>query len=458
MVGPLTPEMLEAGMSNTTQPTETQGMLTFGLIWMGQLVSIIGSGLSSFVLGVWIYQRTGSTTLYALSAVFASLPIILMLPLAGALVDRWDRRRMMIYCNLIAASSTLVVVLLMAAGHLQVWHVYISITVLSIVGSFTGLAYSTTITLLVPKRHYGRSSGMNHATQAAAQILPPLIAGALIAIIQIPGVLVIDFATYLFAFSILLWVKIPRPAVITSDKSTDRPLLREMAYGWRYIRTRPGLLALMFYFAAINFVVGLARILFFPMVLSLTTPQVLGTVVSISGLGFLLGSITMGVWGGPKERVRGLLGFGLLFGLSAALTGLRPSIILIAIAAFCMYACVPFINGCSQAIWLDKIPSDVQGRVFATRWMVALSTSPIAYLLAGPLADWCFEPLVKNNPGLHKIVGEGPGRGTGLIFIVAGILIIVVQFVGYLYPHLRHVEDELPDAIGPTVASEGITP
>ncbi|HEX7774838.1 MAG TPA: MFS transporter, partial [Pyrinomonadaceae bacterium] len=392
------------------------------------------------------------------SAVFASVPIILMLPLAGALVDRWDRRRMMIYCNLIPAISTASVVLLIIAGQLQVWHVYISIIVLSIVGSFTGLAYSTTITLLVPKRHYARSSGMNQATQAAAQILPPMIAGAFLAVIQISGVLLIDLATYLFAVSILLWVKIPRPAVTTFDKPADRPLLREMAYGWRYIRTRPGLLALMFYFAAINFVVALARILFFPMVLSMTTPQVLGTVLSVSGLGFLLGGITMGVWGGPKERVRGLLGFGLLFGLSVALTGLRPSIILIAIAAFCMYACVPLINGCSQAIWLGKIPSDVQGRVFATRWMVALSTSPIAYLLAGPLADWCFEPLVKNNSGLQKIVGEGPGRGIGLIFIVAGILIIVVQFVGYLYPRLRHVEDELPDAIGATVASEGITP
>ena len=205
----------------------------------------------------------------------------------------------MIYCNLIPAISTASVVLLIIAGQLQVWHVYISIIVLSIVGSFTGLAYSTTITLLVPKRHYARSSGMNQATQAAAQILPPMIAGAFLAVIQISGVLLIDLATYLFAVSILLWVKIPRPAVTTFDKPADRPLLREMAYGWRYIRTRPGLLALMFYFAAINFVVALARILFFPMVLSMTTPQVLGTVLSVSGLGFLLGGITMGVWGGP---------------------------------------------------------------------------------------------------------------------------------------------------------------
>lgn len=424
----------------------------FGLIWAGQLVSAIGSGLSGFVLGVWIYQHTGSTTLFALSAVFGSLPSILILPFAGALVDRCSRRRTMIYCNLAAAATTLAVVLLLGTGRLQVWHVYVNVTLLSVIGSFMGLVYTTTITTLVPKKHYGRSSGMGYTAQAAAQILPPLIAGVLIATVEIQGIIFIDFLSYFFAIATLLMVKIPDPE--QADAGGKKPLLSEATFGWNYVKERRGLLALMIYFATGNFVVGLARILFFPMILNFASAQVLGTILSIAGVGFLLGGVTMSVWGGPERRVRGLLGFGLLFGVSVALTGVRPSAVLVAAAAFLMHFCLPLINGCSQAIWLNKTPSDVQGRVFAIRWMVGLSTTPVAYLLAGPLADRFFEPLVAGSAWLPRLVGEGPGRGIGLMFVAAGVVTVAVQFVGYLYPRLRQLEEEIPDAVNEVAVSK----
>lgn len=429
-------------------------MWGFGLLWFGQLISIIGSGLSGFVLGVWVFQQTGSTTLYAMSAVFGSLPNILLLPFAGALVDRWDRRRTMICCNLAASFCTLAAALLLYAGRLQLWHVYVVITLLSIISTFMGLVYSTVITLLVPKQHLGRSSGMTYTAQAASQVLPPLIAGALVATIDIQGIILIDYVSYLFAIATVLLVHIPLPQASEAAPARRQALLRDATYGWNYVKMRPGLLALMLYFASVNFVVGLARILFYPMILSFTTTGVLGTILSVAGLGFLAGGVTMSVWGGPKRRVRGLLGFGLLFGVSVLLTGVSSSVILITVAAFCMHFFIPLVNGCSQAIWLSKTPSDVQGRVFAIRWMVGLSTSPIAYLLAGPLADRVFGPLLAASPQLQRVVGAGPGRGIGLMFVAAGVLTILAQFLGYFYPRLRLVEDEVSDAVGDAVVSK----
>lgn len=425
---------------------------SFGTIWAGQLVSAIGSGLSGFVLGIWVYQQTGSTTLYALGAVFGALPSILILPFAGGLVDRWNRRRTMIYCNLASAACTFAVLLLLATGRLQVWHTYVNSTLLSIIGSFMGLVFSTTVTSLVPKKHYGRSSGMSYTAQAAAQILPPLLAGVLITTVEIQGIVFIDFLSYFFSVGTLLLVRIPDPAG-ASATATRKPLLREATFGWNYVKVRRGLLALMIYFATANFVVGLARILFFPMVLNFTTAKGLGTIMFISGLGFLLGGLTMSVWGGPKRRVLCMLVFGLLFGLFVMLTGVRPSVVLVAVAAFCTYFCIPLVNGCSQAIWLSKTPADVQGRVFAIRWVVGLSMTPLAYMLAGPLADRFFVPLVDNNPWLFKLVGEGTGRGIGLMFVVAGVLTVVVQVAAYLYPRLRRVETEVPDAVNEVVVS-----
>lgn len=425
---------------------------SFGTVWAGQLVSAIGSGLSGFVLGIWVYQRTGSATLYALGAVFGSLPSILILPFAGVLVDRWNRRRTMIYCNLASAACTFCVLLLLVTGRLQVWHTYVSTTLLSIIGSFAGLVFSATVTSLVPKKHYGRSSGMTYTAQAAAQMLPPLIAGMLVATVKIQGIVFMDFSSYFFTIGTLLLVKIPDPA--GADAAVrKRPLLREAMFGWNYVKVRRGLLALMTYFAAVNFVVGLARILFLPMVLNFTTARGLGVIMSISGLGFLLGGLTMSVWGGPKRRVPCMLAFGLLFGVFVTLTGVRPSVVLVAAAAFCTFFCIPLVNGCSQAIWLSKTPVDVQGRVFAIRWVVGLSTTPLAYVLAGPLADRFFVPLVNNNAWLFKLVGEGAGRGIGLMFIVAGALTVVVQLAAYLYPRLRRLEREIPDAVNEVVIS-----
>jgi MFS family permease len=432
------------------QKTITPGFRTFLLIWFGQLISLTGTGLTGFALGVWVYQRTGSVTQFALIALATTLPGILFSPIAGALVDRWDRRWAMFLSDAGASVCTLSMCLLLFAGRLQVWEIYIAMSISSTITAFQWPAYSAATTLLVPKEHLGRASGMVQIADAVAQIGSPTIAGVMMGVFPIYTILLLDFSTYIFALFTLLITRFPKPEVTVESTTRQGSLLREATFGWTYIVARPGLLGLLLYFAANNFTTGFAQVLFTPLVLSFSTPAILGLIMSAGGIGFLGGSLVMSIWGGPKQRILGILGFNLLQGVTLLAAGIPPRVVIYAVAVFFFFLGQPLINGCSQAIWQVKTAPDVQGRVFAMRRMIAWSSMPFSYLLAGPLADHVFEPLlIQGGPlanSVGRIIGVGPGRGIGLFFIIMGILVLATTVGFYLFPPLRRVEVELPDS------------
>jgi MFS family permease len=429
----------------------TPGFRTFFLIWFGQLISLTGTGLTGFALGVWVYQRTGSVTQFALIALATTLPGTMFSPIAGALVDRWDRRWAMFLSDAGASACTLSMCLLLFAGRLQIWEIYIAMAISSTITAFQWPAYSSATTLLVPKEQLGRASGMVQIAEAVAQIGSPAIAGVMMGIFPIHTILLVDYATYLFALFTLLITRFPKPEVTAESKTRQGSLLREAAFGWTYIVARPGLFGLLLYFAVGNFTTGFAEVLFTPLVLSFSTPAVLGLIMSAGGIGFLGGSLVMSIWGGPRKRILGILGFNLLQGVTLLAAGIPPRVVIYVVAVFFFFFGQPMINGCSQAIWQVKTAPDVQGRVFAMRRMIAWSSLPFSYLLAGPLADLVFKPLlIQGGPlanSVGRIIGIGPGRGIGLFFIIMGILVLVITVGFYLYPHLRHLEVELPDVI-----------
>ncbi len=427
------------------------GMKVFFVIWLGQLVSLVGSGLTGFALGLWVYQRSGSVTQFAFIALFIVLPNILLSPVAGVLVDRWDRRRTMILSDAGAALSTLAVAILFLTGRLEVWHIYLAVAASSACSAFQVPAYLALITRLVPKQQLGRSGGMVQVGQAAADILAPALAGLLVVTIQVWGVLLIDFVTFLFAVLTLLMVRVPEHRTTAPSKLDGRSLLSEAAYGWTYIAARPGLLGLLIFLAATNFFLGgMVGPLITPMILEIASPQILGLVISIAGGGMLLSSLVMSAWGGPQRRIAGILGFELVCGLFMMLIGLRPSAWLIALGAFGAHFTLPIIRGSNLAIWQSKVAPEVQGRVFAAQQAIAKAATPLAYLAAGPLADKIFGPaLLSGGPlaeSVGQIVGVGPGRGIGLLFVVMGVLTMLATGVAYLNPRIRLVEEELPDA------------
>lgn len=429
----------------------TRGMRSFFVIWFGQLISLIGSGLTGFALGVWVYQRTGSVTQFALISVFTMLPGIVISPIAGAIVDRYNRRWIMILSDSGAAASTLAIALLLGTGRLQIWHIYLATGISSTFSAFQWPAYRAAISTIVPKEQLGRASGMTQLGEAAAQLVSPVLAGFLLGIIQLHGIILLDFATFLFSLVTLLLVRFAEVKDRVDSETSIQSLLRDVTYGWNYITTRPGLFALLLFFAADNLIVGMVQILFTPLVLSITTAAVLGTMMSIGGIGMLCGSILISTWGGPKKLIYGVFVFEFLSGLCVVFAGFRTEIPLLTLAAFLFFFGVPIINGCSQAIWQKKVALDVQGRVFAVTRAIAWSSLPLAYLLAGPLADRVFEPLMVRDGllanSVGQIIGVGEGRGIGLLFILMGCFSILVTITAYQYPRLRQVETEIPDAI-----------
>jgi MFS family permease len=424
------------------------GMRTFAAVWFSQMISMIGTGIAEFGVGVWVYQKTGSATLFAMILLFTVLPGIVVSPIAGPLVDRWDRRKTMIWADTGAALSTLSIILWLLAGNLQVWWIMLAITFASVCRTFQGPAWSASTTLLVPEEHLGRASGMMNFARSLSQIGGPLLGGLLVGLIGLEGVAAIDLATFVVAVGALLVVRFP-PVPRSAEAAAQKPgLLSEAAYGWRYIWERRSLRAHLAFFAVINLGLAFLWALFPPLVLSFTKPAMLGIVGSSVGFGMLVGSMVMTAWGGPKRRVMGILGVGVLFGVCLILMGLRPWVPLIAASMFGITFGIPLLNGCFMRLWQPRIAPDVQGRTFAAIQVMVWSTEPIAYLTAGPLADRVFRPLLLPGGPLAStvgvVLGTGPGRGIGLMLVIVGALMLLWTGFSALSPHFHSVEREDP--------------
>lgn len=429
-----------------------RNMNTFLLIWTGELISIIGSGLTSFALGVWIYTKTGQATPFALTVLFGNLPRILLSPLAGSLADRWNRRWLMILADTGDALVTLAAFILLLLGNLQIWQIYLIALFNAAFAAFQEPAYTASITMLVPKKDLARASGMVQMGQAAEMLVSPLLAGVLFVAIGLNGIILVDFATFFFAIGALLLVKIPQPKISAPEANQRTQVVKDAIFGWKYLRGRAGLFGLLCYFALVNFLLNFAAVLTVPLVLSFGTARTLGVIETVFGSGMLLGGLVMSAWGGPRQRIRGVIGFISLAAIGLFITGLRPSPYWVGGGLFILMFCIPLASGPSQAIFQTKVSPELQGRVFAIRGMISRSMMPLAFLIAGPLADTIFEPWMKAGGTFAKgifgtLIGTGAGRGTGLLFIFSGTLLIAASILAYANPRIRLVEQELPDAI-----------
>lgn len=431
-------------------------MRTFSVIWLGQLVSSLGSGLTGFALPVWVYERTGSAEAFGLLFFAATVPTVLLSPVAGALVDRWDRRRVLLVSDALSALMTLGIAALLYTGAFRLWHLVLLSGLGSALATFQMPAFTASVGMLVPQRHFARASGMMQTSEAVTGILTPLVAGVLVTTVGLWGILAIDVVTFLIAVATLVAVRIPNPPPSPEPR---RGLLREAHDGWAFVRARPAMLALLIYFPIINLGQGMVNPLFQPMVLSFANPAELGAVVSIASVGMLVGSLAISAWGGPARKVRGLVTGQMLCSLCLVMAALRPSLALVTVGMFLMLLCSPLTAASSQAIWLSKTPRHMMGRVFAIRRMLALSTMPVAALACGPLADRVFNPLLMPGGALEhsvgRVLGVGPGRGIALLFVLVGAFVMVATALLYLNPRVRRLEDEIPDAAPARPAPEG---
>lgn len=446
-------------MSDRSSRLRDPRMRTFHVLWIGQLQSMLCSALTGFGMGVWIYQRTGSATQFAMNSLFMVVTGLVLGQLSGALADRRDRRRTLLFSDLGMAANTLVLAVLLGLGRLEVWHVYAITVSGALFNSFRWPAMNGIIVQIVPPEQLTRANGLVIAGETTATIVAPLLAGTLMAVIGLPGVLVIDAVSFVVFLVILLGLRIPpyqRPVAAGKARPS---LLADIGEGWAFVYRRPGLMGLLIFSAMINFMFGIVEVLFTPLVLGAGSVALLGWTSSIAASGMLVGSIVMGVWGGPARRIPFFLLLVALQGVLAILVGLRPLIPLIMVGAFGYMFLAPLLRGAQQAVWQTRVPHHMQGRISAVRGTVANAALPLALVIAGPLADRVFNPLLAAGGRLDgtfaaTVLGVGRDRGIGLLFVVMGLMSIAGAALAYLHPRIRHVEQELHVAIEqPSLAS-----
>jgi MFS family permease len=384
--------------------------------------------------------------------VFFITPFLLISPFAGVMVDRYNRKLMMMLSDLAAIIATGTIFILYSLGMLEFWHLYIAAVLNGIGNTFQWPAYSAAISTMIPKEQLGRANGLMSLMEAGPGVLAPLLAGALLPFIGLTGILAIDVVTFFFAVGALLFVHIPQPRKTEEGQKESGNIWSEAAYGFTYIFARPSLLGLQLVFFFGNLFSGIGFTLMAPMILARTSSDslIFGAVQTAGAIGAVAGGILMSVWGGFKRRVHGvLLGWMLtsisgmfLLGIGQGLSIWIPAMVFGALFG-------PLINASNQAIWQAKVAPDLQGRVFSARRLIAWFAQPIAPIIAGTLADFVLEPAMRSNGAMASLfgglVGTGPGAGMGLLMVVCGLAAALVGLTGYFIPAIRNAEDLLPD-------------
>jgi DHA3 family macrolide efflux protein-like MFS transporter len=424
----------------------------FGLFWFGQTVSYVGSALTTFVLGVWVYQQTGSATQFAIISLAAVLPAIIAAPFAGVLADRRNRKHLIIAVDLGAGAVTAILAALLWTDSLQVWHIYVATAITACLTTVHMTAFYTMMPLLVPKERLGNANGMMQMTQAG-QIAAPLLAGALVGTIGLRGVVLIDLCTMVIGISLLLTARLAGAAE-PPQSGKQVTLLQDLGHGWKTLRGTSTLFQLALIFGAFNFFFAMAGVLVQPLILSFSSTATLGILMFAGGAGIFLGGLAMSTWGGPKKRVRGIIGFLAVAGVALSLHSLSPSPWLIAVVAPLFLFTLPILGGSVMTLVQGKVPVESLGRVIATIRVIGQSAMPLAYLLAGPLADKVAGPALQPNGSLAgsvgAITGTGPGRGIAAIFLFLGLAMVLLSIAAAANPRLRELD--APDLAAPEPA------
>jgi len=434
-----------------TSTKKPSGMFGFTIVWIGQIVSVLASMMTQFALTIWMFQETGSATALGLLQVFFITPFLIISPIAGVMIDRHNRKLMMMVSDLAAGVATVLILIFQAMGILEFWHLYVAAVINGLGNAFQWPAYSAAISTMVPKEQLGRANGMMSLIEAGPGVIAPLLAGVLLPLIALTGILFIDVFTFLFAVGTLLFVHIPQPEKTEEGAKGQGNVWQEAAYGFKYIFARPSLLGLQMVFFFGNLFAGIFFTLLAPMILSRTGNNeiIFGSVQTAGAIAAVISGVIMSAWGGFKRRVHGVLLGWLIGGVGIAIIGLEGGVPVWIFGIVLLSLTAALVNTSNQAIWQSKVAPDVQGRVFSARRLIAWFTNPISPIIAGTLADFVLEPQMRIDSPLSQtfgwLVGTGEGAGMALIIFFCGLLSVLVGVVGYSIPAIYKAETMLPD-------------
>jgi MFS transporter, DHA3 family, macrolide efflux protein len=434
-----------------TQENLPPKLRTFIVVWLGQFVSTIGSNMTGFAIEIWAWEITGKATSLTLVGFFGLLPSIIISPISGVIVDKFNRKLLMMLGDTIAVLTTIMLLLLYQNNQLQIWHLYLIAAINGTFNQFQYLAYSASVALMVPKQHYTRVSSMDFISGYGSNILAPPLAGYLYKFIGLTGIAGIDIVTFLFAIISVLLVKIPQVSKTDNENQESENIWQQLGFGLRYILARKSLLALLIANLLFWLPHDIGDSLYSPMILSRTNNDtfVLGSLAAAAGFGGVTGAIIVSIRGTFRRKIKGVLLGMIGAGLSKIIFGLGRTPWIWIPAQFCSSCNFPLNGSSDNAIWLAKVAPNLQGRVFAARSLLLQLVSAFGLLIAGALADNIFTPALAEGGSLigifGGIFGTGAGAGIALLYVICAVCMLMVGICGFYVPQLWNVERIIPD-------------
>lgn len=397
-------------------------MKKFIIIWLGELISGIGSGMTAFALSIYVYQATGSVSLVSVISLAAFLPTVLLSPLGGVLADRYDRRLLMIIGDLCSGLGLLYVLWNIHAGTESMLPIIAGVTLNAVFVALLEPSFKATITDLLTEEEYAKASGMVQIAGNARYLISPALAGMLLAVSDIRLILLLDICTL---FITITTVALVRKSIAKPVCRENKSVFAEMREGFAVLKENRGISVLIALMAIVCFFVGFLQTLVGPMVLAVSDAATVGTLESVCAVGMLVGSVIIGVAGIKGSYARTLQYAGMAASVFMALSGVSVHLFVTGAGIFLFFLALPFINTSADVLVRSNVAGEMQGRVWGIISLLSQAGTALAYAVSGVLADHIFEPMFVGNgilaDSIGRLIGTGQGRGIGFMLILSGL-------------------------------------
>ena len=421
-------------------------MKNFYKLWLGELISNIGSGMTAFALSVYIYEKTGSVSYVSLITLLSFMPSIILSPIGGLLADRYDRRLLMIIGDLFSGLGLVYILWSIQAGEKSIEPIFIGITFSSIFTSLLEPSYRATLTDILEEENYAKASGLIQAAGSAKYLISPVIAGIVLSVADIRVILLLDILTFI---TTCLMIFLVRKSINSEMKNYKKDSFKGLLEGLFIIKESRGVYSLVIIMFFVCFFMGFIQILIRPMILALSSVKTVGMMESLCAVGLLIGSLWIGI-AGIKKNYSKILAVACFFcGIFMSMTGVNENLAIIGISTFLFFSTLPFMNSCADILVRVSIPNELQGRVWGLISLITQMGTVAAYIISGVMADYVFEPMFNKNGILVEnigiIIGTGKGRGIGFMLILSGMGMLIMAIVIWKNREIREVSEKCVD-------------
>ena len=421
-------------------------MKNFYKLWLGELISNIGSGMTAFALSVYVYEKTGSVSYISLITLLSFMPSIILSPIGGLLADRYDRRLLMITGDLFSGLGLIYILWNIQAGEKSIVPIFVGITFSSIFTSLLEPSYRATLTDILEEENYAKASGLIQAAGSAKYLISPVIAGMILSVADIRVILLLDILTFI---TTCLMIFLVRKSMNSETQNYKKDSFKGLLEGLFIIKENRGVYSLVIIMFFVCFFMGFIQILIRPMILALSSVKTAGMMESLCAAGLLIGSLWIGI-AGIKKNYSKILAVACFFcGIFMSMTGVNENLAIIGISTFLFFSTLPFMNSCADVLVRVSVPNELQGRVWGLISLITQMGTVTAYIISGVMADYIFEPMFNKNgilvENIGMIIGTGKGRGIGFMLILSGIGMLIMAIVIWKNGEIREVSEKCVD-------------